>query len=499
MQKYTTTPTGLWYTYFYEAAPWGRQYERGLNRVRNMAQQEHRAGFEQLVRDVMQEYDAAGVAVAVVDQKETLYQNFFGFQDVEEQIPLNEDTIMGMASVSKSFTALAVMQLAEDGRIDLDGPVSRYIPEFRNCNQSKEVKVWHLLCHAGGFLPQRRMLVQEVAQQLGIWQDGQNELGPHAGLAALGTQLVCQRLDEDKNHTGIPGEYMSYSNDSYGLLSELVRRYGGEDSYATFVEKRILKPLQMHRSTALFIEPAKAPNSTKLYYHKDGQRLWCRDYYDNAFVLMGGGAIKSTVADLKHYLRMYLSGGKGPQGQRILSEQGIREMGKPKQHYRYGQYYGYGLSTQQVEGYTMVGHGGSMTGISNYFAWSPQLGVGVMVLCNTTGVPASLLAEEAMRWFGGHSVPAPRTQWQDAGWSAQQVAAACGTYHSAEGAQIELYENAGKIAMKLGGQEKACIAAFDDMLVLPGKFADSDVLLLADEARGVWGLRYGGRILSRVK
>lgn len=464
----------------------------------NKAREADRAGFEQLVRDVMAHFDAAGMAVAVIDERETLYQNFFGYRDAEEQAGIDEDTIFGLASVSKSFTALAVMQLAERGVIDLDAPVSRYIPEFRNANLQGQVKVCHLLSHAGGFLPQRRMLVEEVARELGIWQEGRAELGPHAGLAQRGTELVCRRLDADTRRTGRPGEYMSYSNDSYGLLSEIVRRFGGANSFADYVEQNILQPLQMHRTSALFIEPAQAPNSTKLYYHADGRRQWCRDYYDNAFVLMGGGAVKSTLGDMKQYLRMYMQGGMGPAGRRVLSEYGVREMAKPRQHYRYGQWYGYGLARQELDEITQIGHGGSMTGISSYFAWSPQLGIGVVVLCNTTGVPASLVADEALRWFNGKPMPTPRKQWEDAGWSPAQVAAACGTYYSAEGTTLELYDQGGKIGLRANGQEKACIAAADDMLILPGPFSDSDILLLQDGARGVWGLRFGGRILSRV-
>ena len=68
----------------------------------------------------------------------------------------------------------------------------------------------------------------------------------------------------------------------------------------------------------------------------------------------------------------------------------------------------------------MVGHGGGMTGISSHFAWSPELEAGVVVLCNTSGVPVSRVAEEALRWVTGAAVPAPMKNWQDAGWSEEE-------------------------------------------------------------------------------
>lgn len=198
--------------------------------------------LEQWIEKMMAHYEAAGLAVAVVDKNVTLYQKFFGFRDAENQTPIDENTIFGLASVSKSFTALSIMQLAEKGVIDLGGPVSRYLPEFQNAHAAQPVTVAHLLSHAGGFLPKRRMLVEEVARDLGIWQDGKAEIGPHPGLAMEGCRRVCKGLDEEEARTGLPGEYMSYSNDSYGLLSEIIRRYGGENSFQDYLE-RMCSPL----------------------------------------------------------------------------------------------------------------------------------------------------------------------------------------------------------------------------------------------------------------
>ena len=452
--------------------------------------------LEQWIEKMMAHYEAAGLAVAVVDKNVTLYQKFFGFRDAENQTPIDENTIFGLASVSKSFTALSIMQLAEKGVIDLWGPVSRYLPEFQNAHAAQPVTVAHLLSHAGGFLPKRRMLVEEVARDLGIWQDGKAEIGPHPGLAMEGCRRVCKGLDEEEARTGLPGEYMSYSNDSYGLLSEIIRRYGGENSFQDYLEKNVFAPLGMDRATGLFIAPAQDPNSTKLYFHKDGKRQWCRDYYDNAFVLMGGGAVKASLGSMKKYVQMYLNEGKGEHG-RLLSPYGIREMMKPRQHYRYGQWYGYGVAMSELEGVRMVGHGGSMTGISSHFAWSPELEAGVIVLCNTSGVPVSRVAEEALRWVTGAAVPAPMKNWQDAGWSEEEKKSCLGKFRNAEGNEATFTWENGDLHLTMGGKEREFIMAGHDLIILPGEFSQSDILLLREEGRGVWGVRTGGRILTR--
>ena len=108
-------------------------------------------------------------------------------------------------------------------------------------------------------------------------------------------------------------------------------------------------PLEMHRGTALFIQPAQDPNCTKLYYHKEGKRQWCRDFYDNAFVLMGGGAVKSTLADMKQYLRMYLRGGVGPRATGSSANTASANGANGASRTRFQEQYGYGLSVQQLD------------------------------------------------------------------------------------------------------------------------------------------------------
>lgn len=468
--------------------------------MKNRAKEQERAHFERLVQDVMDHYQAAGMAVAVVDKEKTLYQNFFGWRDAEDQVPMDENTIFGLASISKSFTALAIMQLAERGAVDLEGPLSRYLPEFRNAHAAQPVKIWHLLCHSAGFLPQPRTLASEIAKEMGIWQEGRAELGDHPGLAQRGAELICRRLDSQAEKTGRPGENLSYSNDSFGLLSEIVRRYGGENSFPDYIDKHILAPLGMSRSGVRFIAPAQDPNCSKLYYLEDGNRRWTRDFYDNAFVLMGGGAMKSTLADMKRYVQMYLNQGLAQDGAPVIGDYSLREMVKPRQQYSFQQQYGYALSIGRMGDWTMIGHGGSLTGVSSNFQWCPELGVGAIVLCNTSGVPAALVAEEALRWFDGQQVPAPRRQWQDAGWTPEQIAQAAGTYLSSEGDSdnsVQLYEQEGKIALKRAGKPQPCIAAAQDLLITPGPFADGGIQLLREPERGVWGLRTGGRILVK--
>ena len=133
----------------------------------NQITADNRLLFEGLVEEIKKRHEAAGIAVAIVDAEgKTQYEKYFGYRDQEKKLPMDANTIFGVASVTKSFTALAIMQLAEEGKIDLEAPVSRYVPEFTNKNQ-EPVKVWHFLCHSGGFYPVHPTVIRDIVENLG--------------------------------------------------------------------------------------------------------------------------------------------------------------------------------------------------------------------------------------------------------------------------------------------------------------------------------------------
>ena len=114
---------------------------------------------EQLTESIKRDYDACGIAVAIVDRNgETQYQRFWGVRDRDSGKEIDGDTIFGIASVTKSFTAMSILQLEERGVLSIDDPISRYVLEFTNRNQSEPVRIRHLLCHSGGFFPLPRIL-----------------------------------------------------------------------------------------------------------------------------------------------------------------------------------------------------------------------------------------------------------------------------------------------------------------------------------------------------
>lgn len=456
---------------------------------------------ENLVESIMKDYEACGIAAAVIDgQGNSLYERFWGTREMGTGKELNGETIFGLASVTKSFTCLAIMQLMEKGILCLDDPVSQYIPEFTNKNQ-KTVTIRHLMSHCGGFFPLPRILVGDVAKSLGLTEEEAGDFAYHDAIAAEGIRLVAGRLDEQTKESGLngePGEYLSYCNDGFGLLSDIIRRHGGEPSYADYLVRHILKPLGMERSFCDFVRPSQDENAAVLYKKVDGVMKGHRDYHDNAFVLNGGGAMKSTLNDLKHYLAMYLGEGKSPDSVRILSERGIREMCKPRQAYGAFANYAYGLSVKQLDGWKVVEHGGSLPGVSSHIAWSYESGLAVIVLCNTSGVPVSLISDALMRAAGGRNPVDKRDPWLESRWTEETLNAAAGVYVSGEGLRAELYRREdGMPGIRAEEKDQLLIPVSPYGAIVRNKYSDMYIRLIHSEERGIFAIAYGSRLVPK--
>ena len=462
--------------------------------------------FEELVKQVQRQYKAAGIAVAVIDDEgHTAYENYFGYRDVEQQIPIDEDTIFGMASVTKSFVALSVMQLCEQGLMDLDDPVSKYIPEFTNKNQ-KTVRVRHFLNHSAGFYPTARTQIKETAAEYGFTEEACGDLAFVTELADIGVKLVAEQLDAQTYECGLsgaPGSYMSYCNDGFGLLGEMVRRVSGEKSFSDYVRKHILDLLGMDRSGCEYLRPRLEENSSILYAVKNGELVGCRDFYNSGFVLSGAGAMRSTLADMKKVVGMYLNRGKTADGKRLLSWEGIQAMCRPAIEYRPDSWYCMGLATKKLDDLTIVEHGGSQLGVSSNMSWSYEAGAGVIVLCNTSDVPVSAIADAAMRMFHGRNPIDMRTEYQDTPWTEKTIQAAVGSYATNEGqvqnSVVEIFVEDGVVGLRADGKKQPFIMVNENVGLVRGFVKDGYVKLFKNGDGDVFAIGYGGRMLPKQK
>lgn len=279
---------------------------------------------------------APGLAVAVVDAGGVRYLRTFG------DCP-DADAPFVVGSLSKSFTAVAVMQLVEQGAVDLDAPASRYAPGY---DVPDEVTVRSLLNQTSGF---------GAYDSLAEAADG--ELGETFGA-------------------------FSYANANYDLLGRVVEGASGEN-YACYLDEHVLEPLGMASTTA---DPARAEALGMVPGHRDWFGLPVADGFrhaqgDGAWGGPASGYVASSVRDMASYLRMYLNGGMGD-GARVLSADSVRRMFLDRVPDPEGDtYYGMGwTSFSWDDGELVLSHDGQVENYTASMCLLPERGIGIVAL-----------------------------------------------------------------------------------------------------------------------
>lgn len=375
-----------------------------------------REAYEAELRAMLERVAAPGVGVTVFTVGEVLLEEGYGSRD-ESGAPVTPDTIFGVASVTKSFTALAVLCLVSDGLVSLDDPITKYY-EFELWQESSVPTVRHFLSHTSGLPPTPTMTWLRYASQDGdpvaegvtrelasITVDGRDEeLAARAAEVATFDGLVAW-LNANVKPLGRAGEVFSYSNDGFCLMGGLVEKVTGV-GFDEFVTERILEPLGMTRSTFDLQAVLADPDHSELYARDGGGVPQPSPLWETTGRMLGGGMLKSTLTDLRAWVRFLMEPERGADALKV-SPQLVREMAHPTTSAGSVPGYGFGLEHmgkregEGPEAFALVGHGGSLKGVASMIEWSPELGVGAVVLCNLTGVPSLKAATMAFNAYVG--------------------------------------------------------------------------------------------------
>jgi CubicO group peptidase (beta-lactamase class C family) len=277
-----------------------------------------------------------------------------GTADAERDLPCTPETRFQIASVSKQFTAAAVMRLVQDGRAPLDAPLSRVMPDCPP--RWRDITLHHLLTHTSG---------------LGHWADV--DVSVMTGTPT--PQEVLDALAARPLHDA-PGASYLYSSPGYALLGQLVARLTGQ-SHASFLRERILAPVGMTSTTT-----GEDPDSGWARGYRDGERIDVSMYTP----LTGCGDMWSTVDDLARWSAAF-------HGDRVVSAASRKLMcashvpnrsdDGPVAHDAYG----YGLLTGRIAGEEAVYHPGENPGYRSLLAWFPRQGTTAVVLTNDESAP----------------------------------------------------------------------------------------------------------------
>jgi CubicO group peptidase (beta-lactamase class C family) len=398
--------------------------------------------IERFVRDWLADERLPGASLAIACGDEVVYANGFGSRDLAENRPATPDTLYGIGSITKSFAALAVLQLQEADELDVNDPATDYL----EIDLPEEIEIHHLLTHSSG-LPSLGVSEALIARQ--------------AGIAELGLPLG----DREDFHAHVegglgeiaadPGERFMYCNTGYTLLGEAIEGITGQ-SFGEYVEAEILTPLGMERST--FDGEAYAADddsATPYWMGGEGEEGTGSDGFGDG---NGGnaapeptelpvrdlskapGGLKSSVRELARYLACQRNGGE-LDDTRLASPAAFEQMHAGYVETDSGPY-GYGWRRHEVADETVVGHGGSI-GVSTAFAgFTPGDEWSVVVLCNGAADPGpkSVALGVFAALLGGEPADAPTFARQE------RIDDLTGTYESYRAIRTaEVSENGGTL------------------------------------------------------
>ena len=196
-----------------------------------------------------------GLSLGVTRDGHPVVARGYGFRDREHQLPATPRTVYGIASMTKSFTALAILRLEEDRKLKTTDPVVRYLPDFRlgGSRWTQKIQLHHFLNHTSG-LPPLPSIYYASARSLARDPPYDPRVARRAGVdpahAPLDTyQDVMEFLARTRYRPlGPPGQYFSYSNEAFGLLGAVIERASGR-TYESYLEEEILRPAGMAHST----------------------------------------------------------------------------------------------------------------------------------------------------------------------------------------------------------------------------------------------------------
>jgi CubicO group peptidase (beta-lactamase class C family) len=300
------------------------------------------AALDQVRAMVAASPDAWGLSVTVTDREKTLMIATHGYADIDRRMPVTAETRFAIGSISKSFAAIALMQMADEGRFDPDAPIERYLPDFHPHSAFPPITGRSLLTHSSG-LP--------------------NYLTDVASMRYLVAAL-------DKIEPGYaPGDHFWYSNSGYQLLGYVAEHIDGLP-YPLILQRRVLDRLGMTATSPQIDQRLRAAMPKSYVRAADGSRQEAPWFP----YLAADGGIVSTAADMSRYARMLLARGVTPNG-RLISAAAFDRFATPVLA-------GYGYGIEVLDHGRVLAHSGSIAGFQAYLNADLGRGFAVIFLAN---------------------------------------------------------------------------------------------------------------------
>ena len=336
------------------------------------------AGLDTAFARVLKDWKAAGFAVAVVEKNKIIYAQGFGYKDWETKVSVTTNTQFAIGSCSKAFTASLIGMLVKDGKVDIDKPVTNYLPalHFYNNEMNNNVTLRDMMSHRTG-----------VSRYDYSWY-----FFPSASRDSLMQRLQYMEPSEPLRRKW---QYNNFMFMLQGVVAEKLTGKSWEDN----IREKIFVPLGMNNSNSSLAEWMQAKDLAIGYNVKNDSSINKTDYY-NISGMAPAGSINSSVNDMAKWLELWINGGKY-KGKEILPAQYVTEAissqmvvaGSLPSNERPDMFlsnYGLGWFLTGYRGHYRVEHGGNINGFSASTCFFPSDSIGIVVLCNQNGsqVPA---------------------------------------------------------------------------------------------------------------
>lgn len=343
---------------------------------------------------VLDETGVPGAGLALVRQSGVEWAGGVGLADRDRRTPVTADTHFRAGSISKTFVAMALVQLSEDGDVDLDTPIAEIASEvpFNNPWEAGDpVRVIHLLQHTAGF---DDMHFNEVYNL---------EAAPDLPLID-----VLLRNPRSRDVRWRPGTRVAYSNSGYAVAGYLVEKITGEH-YEDFIARRTFDPIGMKTSSFRLTREDEALLA-KGYRDRTGPPVPYSPIY-----LRPAGNLHTSPAELGRFVHVLLNWGETAE-QLVIDPEYLSNMEHPRSSLaseaglRAG--YGSAIAASATEGFPMLGHGGGIDGFSSLYAYSAARDVGYVVLLNSTHSPEAMrrISQLAVRYLKAEVEPPAKPQ-----------------------------------------------------------------------------------------
>jgi len=401
-----------------------------------------------------------GCAVAVAQAGQPVMARAYGLADLEHRTPNTVDTVFEAGSVSKQFTAAAILLLAQDGKLSLSDDVRKYLPELPDYGH--RITLDHLLTHTSGLRDWGSIV------QLGGWPRGTRAVTMEQALALAARQRSLNFQ---------PGARYSYTNTGYVLAALVVQRISGK-TLADFTRERLFLPLGMIHTQWRDNFRRVVPDRAVAYSRVDAgyeQDMPFEDVY-------GHGGLLSTVGDLLRWNEALTSKRLGAAISRQLEQIPVLPPGQVSD-------YGRGLSVQKYRGAVELSHDGATAGYRTWLGRYPEQGLSIALLCNgddaNPRVLAHAIAQELLAPTVDHE-PVPEPLAQPA--PAHSASLAGPFYNELNGARVSLAYRNGALELPNGTALRSL--GSNTFAVKTGTFAFADTDSFIARAAGGEAVRY---------